>query len=141
MPPRCRPAGPQVRRRLQQLCRRSRHTVSRALAAGLRLCPLPGGQRLAGRGNAERNQVVAWLAGPGERLGIAKDHRTLFLRPDPGLTDRDYLLHVFGEVAKLPGMAGLFDPRHNPLFQLGPTARVWQRSSSSCKRWTRTPAI
>lgn len=71
----------------------------------------------------ERQRVVSWLAGPGDRLAIAKDHRTLFLRPDPGLTDRDYLLHVFSEVAKLPGVVGLFDPRHNPLFQLGPTAQ------------------
>ena len=71
----------------------------------------------------ERNKVIAWLAGPAERLAIAKDHRTLFLRPDPGLTDRDYLLHVFAQVAKLPGMAGLFDARHNPLFQLAPTAQ------------------
>ena len=71
----------------------------------------------------ERSKVVAWLAGPGERLAFAKDHRTLFLRPDPGLTDRDYLLYVFGEVSKLPGMAGLFDPQHNPLFQLGPIAQ------------------
>src|SRR5208283_3267097 len=56
------------------------------------------------------------------RLGLAKANRTRFLRPDPALTDRDYLLHVFEEVAKLPGMAGLFDLRHNPLFQLAPEA-------------------
>jgi hypothetical protein len=66
---------------------------------------------------------VAWIAGPGERLGLAKANRTLFLRPDPLLTDRDYLLHVFAEVSKLPGIAGLFDRRHNPLFQLAPTAQ------------------
>jgi hypothetical protein len=71
----------------------------------------------------ERAKMVAWIAGTGERLSIAKDHRTLFLRPDPDLTDRDYLLYIFSAVAKLPGMAGLFDPRHNPLFQLGPTAQ------------------
>ena len=71
----------------------------------------------------DKNKVVAWIAGPGGRIAIAKDQRTLFLRPDPGLTDRDYLLSVFGEVAKLPGMAGLFDARHNALFQLGPTAQ------------------
>jgi hypothetical protein len=66
---------------------------------------------------------AAWIAGLGERLEIAKGQRTLFLRPDPTLTDRDYLLHVFREVAKLPGVGGLFDARHNPLFQLGPTAQ------------------
>jgi hypothetical protein len=71
----------------------------------------------------ERNRAVAWIAGSADRLAIAQDQRTLFLRPDPELTDRDYLLHVFAEVAKLPGMAGLFDPRHNPLYSLQPTAQ------------------
>jgi len=71
----------------------------------------------------ERNAKAAWISGPGERLAIAKDRRTLFLRPDPSLTDRDYLLHVFAEVAKLPGVAGLFDPKHNPLYSLQPTAQ------------------
>lgn len=71
----------------------------------------------------ERNRKVAWIAGPSDRLSIAKDQRTLFLRPDPELTDRDYLLHVFAEVAKLPGVAGLFDPKHNPLYSLHPTAQ------------------
>ena len=42
----------------------------------------------------ERNKKTAWIAGPDDRLAIAKDQRTLFLRPDPELTDRDYLLHV-----------------------------------------------
>lgn len=71
----------------------------------------------------ERNRKVAWIAGPSDRLNIARDQRTLFLRPDPGLTDRDYLLHVFAQVAKLPGVAGLFDPKHNPLYSLQPTAQ------------------
>ncbi len=71
----------------------------------------------------ERNAKVAWIAGPSNRLAIAKDRRTLFLRPDPNLTDRDYLLHVFAEVAKLPGVAGLFDKKHNPLYSLQPTAQ------------------
>src|SRR5580658_3412940 len=68
----------------------------------------------------ERNAKVAWISGPAGRLAIAKDRRTLFLRPDPSLTDRDYLLHVFAEVAKLPGVAGLFDSKHNPLYSLQP---------------------
>lgn len=71
----------------------------------------------------ERASRVAWVAGPADRLAIAKDRRTLFLRPDPNLTDRDYLLHVFAEVAKLPGVAGLFEQKHNPLYSLQPTAQ------------------
>src|SRR5260370_40538993 len=85
------------------------------------------------RGTDSKPKKVAWIAGTVRRpedlpdyvarFDVAKANRTLFLRPDPALTDRDYLLHVFGEMSKLPGMAGLFDPRHNPLFQLGPTAQ------------------
>ena len=71
----------------------------------------------------ERNAKVAWIAGPPDRLTLARDRRTLFLRPDPDLTDRDYLLHVFAEAAKLPGVGGLFDARHNPLYTLQPTAQ------------------
>ncbi len=71
----------------------------------------------------DRNRKVAWIAGPSDRLAIAKDRRTLFLRPNPELTDRDYLLYVFAEVAKLPVVAGLFDPKHNPLYSLQPTAQ------------------
>src|ERR1700674_1496623 len=48
----------------------------------------------------ERNAKVAWIAGPGERLAIAKGLRTRFLRPNPDLTDRDYLLRVFSEAPK-----------------------------------------
>jgi hypothetical protein len=71
----------------------------------------------------ERNNQVAWIAGSTDRLAIAKAGRTRFLRPDPSLTDRDYLLYIFGEVAKLPGVAGLFDRKHNPLYSLQPTAQ------------------
>src|SRR5260370_19693158 len=71
----------------------------------------------------ERNAKAAWIAGSSDRLAIAKDRRTLFLRPDPNLTDRDYLLHVFAEVAKLPGVGELFDQKHNPLYSLEPTAQ------------------
>ena len=76
-----------------------------------------------GRGSSQRASKVAWIAGPAGRLAIAKDRRTLFLRPDPNLTDRDYLLHVFAEISKLPGVAGLFDRKHNPLYSLQPTAQ------------------
>jgi hypothetical protein len=71
----------------------------------------------------ERSAKVAWIAGPEGRLAIAKDRRTLFLRPDPNLTDRDYLLKTFAEVSKLSGLAGVFDPKHNPLYSLQPTAQ------------------
>ena len=33
-------------------------------------------------------------------------------------SDTEYLLDTFAEAARLPGLAGLFDPAHNPLFRL-----------------------
>ena len=70
----------------------------------------------------ERNAKAAWISGPGERLAIAKDRRTLFLRPDPSLTDRDYLLHVFSEVAKLPPM---LDPDARSAYLSARWAYAW----------------
>jgi hypothetical protein len=59
------------------------------------------------------------LAGPGERLQRARDHHTLYFQQHRVHSDRDYLEHVFREVAALPAPAPLFDPRHNPLWQAG----------------------
>jgi hypothetical protein len=68
-------------------------------------------------------EKVAWLAGPNERMDLAKQQRTLLFRQMADPNDRDYLLHVFAAVAQYPGMAALFDYRHNPIFSLGPTAQ------------------
>ena len=74
------------------------------------------------------------LAGPGERRRRAQDERTLFFRKHPTQSDREYLLHVFREVAALPAAAALFDAEHNPLWMLGPSGdaagrlyELWQR--------------
>lgn len=68
-------------------------------------------------------EKVAWLAGPGDRMELARQQRTLALRQMADPNDRDYLLQVFDAVAKYPGMDALFDRRHNPLFSLGPMAQ------------------
>ena len=86
----------------------------------------------------ERNAKVAWIAGPNERLSIAKDRRTRFLRPDPGLTDRDYLLQVFAEVAKLPVLpAYLIEStiRFTPCSQ---QHKALPESLSFFRRWIQT---
>ncbi len=57
------------------------------------------------------------LYGPG-----AEDSEAQFTALAPYLTPRDYLLTVFRELAKLPGSAAVFDPRHNPVWVLGPSA-------------------
>ncbi|MAX35349.1 MAG: SAM-dependent methyltransferase [Gimesia sp.] len=59
------------------------------------------------------------LAGPGKRLEQARDEHTLFFQ-DPErakLTDREYLLDLFTELAQLPAGQDLFGS-HNPMNAL-----------------------
>ncbi|MGH8569664.1 MAG: BREX-2 system adenine-specific DNA-methyltransferase PglX, partial [Gammaproteobacteria bacterium] len=60
-----------------------------------------------------------YLSGPTERLALARDRHEQYFRAHPIESDRDYLLACFREVARLPGMPGLYDERHNPVFRLG----------------------
>lgn len=71
----------------------------------------------------EDNDLIeeTWLAGEGERLQRAHDRHQLFFRSGPTLTDRDYLLEAFSNVAKLPGCGDLFGKERNPLWLLGPS--------------------
>ncbi len=48
------------------------------------------------------------LSGPGERLRRARDEHELYFHASPKHTDREYLLSVFADLAKLPGCAELF---------------------------------
>src|SRR5437016_11642768 len=57
------------------------------------------------------------VAGPGERLGRARDEHELYFRAHPTETDREYLLHVFDELARLPGTQDIFGA-HNPIHEL-----------------------
>ncbi|WP_017326155.1 BREX-2 system adenine-specific DNA-methyltransferase PglX [Synechococcus sp. PCC 7336] len=57
------------------------------------------------------------LAGPGDGLQRARDEHELYFRAHPTETDRDYLLAVFRELGRLPGMGAIFLDR-NPLFEL-----------------------
>ena len=69
----------------------------------------------------EDNGLVdaALIAGPGERNARAADRQTLYFHGRPTDTDRDYLLDVFTEVARLPGMARLYDRERNPVWRHG----------------------
>lgn len=49
---------------------------------------------------------------------LARDRHETYFRQHPALSDREYLLECFAEAARLPGLAGLFDPAHNPLYRL-----------------------
>lgn len=56
------------------------------------------------------------VAGPGERLARARDEHELYFRAHPTETDREYLLHVFDEFARLPGAQDIFGT-HNPIHE------------------------
>ncbi|MDX8506140.1 BREX-2 system adenine-specific DNA-methyltransferase PglX [Mesorhizobium captivum] len=58
------------------------------------------------------------IAGPGERLDLAVLRQRNWFQLRPEDSDAEYLLAVFAEAAQLPGLTGLFDPSHNPLFRL-----------------------
>ncbi|KPM55960.1 DNA methylase [Frankia sp. R43] len=60
-----------------------------------------------------------FLAGPTPaRLTLAEERTEDFYRRRPDKTACDWLLAGFGEIAKVPVGAGLFDQRHNALFQI-----------------------
>ena len=75
----------------------------------------------------EDNDLIdeAWVSGPKREgrdlLNEALDRRRMWYDPDQHGNDADYLLHVYERTAELPGMAGLFDRKHNPLWSLAPS--------------------
>ena len=54
---------------------------------------------------------------PPERLARARDEHELYFRAHPTETDREYLLHIFDELARLPGVKDIFGA-HNPIHEL-----------------------
>ncbi|MFI2909572.1 BREX-2 system adenine-specific DNA-methyltransferase PglX [Streptomyces sp. PDY-4] len=73
---------------------------------------------------SEDNHLIpdAWLSGPGDRLAEAQDRHDDFFRRNPSLNDRDWLLASFEALGKSHRtVAGLFDPAHNPLFEVLPS--------------------
>jgi hypothetical protein len=81
---------------------------------------------------------IVWLAGPNARLQLARDQHTLYFQANPTHSDREYLEHVFAEVAKLPSMRDLLDGSHNPISKLGPSGdgahellEFWQKVNPS----------
>ncbi len=59
------------------------------------------------------------ISGPHPRDRDAADSQTFYFRDHPTATYRDYLLHCFSSVARLPALAKLYDRRHNPVWRLG----------------------
>jgi len=84
----------------------------------------------------EDNRLIntAWLAGPNDRLQLARDQHTVYFQVNPTHGDREYLENVFADLAKRPSMKALLDGDHNPLTKLGPSGdgahellEFWQR--------------
>lgn len=72
----------------------------------------------------EDNELVETpkLSGPGARLQRARDEHDMYFRRQPeDDTDRGYLIEIFGEVGRLPGMQEFFDRKHNPLWLAAPS--------------------
>ena len=64
----------------------------------------------------------AFLAGPGERLQEAEERHEQFFREFPNRNDRDWLSAAIAHLSEAhPTAAGLFDGRHNPLWELTPS--------------------
>ncbi len=61
----------------------------------------------------------ARIAGPG-----AIDSQRLFFQLAPSLTERDYLLMVWKELAQYPAARGLFDAEHSLVWKLSPSAEL-----------------
>jgi hypothetical protein len=53
-----------------------------------------------------------------EAREAARDDYERYFRANPNHSDLEYLLHAYREVSRLPGLKGLYDERHNPLFRL-----------------------
>jgi hypothetical protein len=58
------------------------------------------------------------LSGPGERWELARERQQAWFRLRPHDSDGEYLIASFSAAAQFPGLSGLFDAAHNPLFQL-----------------------
>lgn len=84
----------------------------------------------------EDNELIdrPLLSGPGEHRAAAVGQREEYFQVNPADSDREYLEHAFRAVSRYPAVAALYDDRHNPLWQLGPTGdgatallALWQR--------------
>ncbi|HZL19369.1 MAG TPA: BREX-2 system adenine-specific DNA-methyltransferase PglX, partial [Polyangia bacterium] len=86
------------------------HTVEQVGAAWILSCVFV--RVLEDRGFLDRRRI----AGEG-----AMDSLQQFIEIAPSLTERDYLLTVFRELATYPGAADVLGPAHNPAWRLSPS--------------------
>lgn len=66
--------------------------------------------------------AVPFIAGPGDRLADAEERHEAYFREHPQDNDRDWIVAAFNHLADAhPTAAGLFDRRHNPLWEITPS--------------------
>jgi len=85
----------------------------------------------------EDNELIEhpWIAGPGDRLELAEARHEAFFREHPEYNDRDWLIAAFTHLADChPTVAGLFDRKHNPLWQITPS---YEAASALLSFWRR----
>ncbi len=70
----------------------------------------------------EDNDLLSevFLSGPGDNRKAGEDRRRFWYRSHPSGNDREYILDVFAELEVLPGLRGLLDRAHNPVWSVGP---------------------
>lgn len=85
----------------------------------------------------EDNGLIEWpfIAGHGERLAEAEGRHEAYFREHPQNNDRDWLIAAFDHLsAAHPTAAGLFDKRHNALWEITPS---FEAASDLLKFWRR----
>ncbi|MFD0923938.1 BREX-2 system adenine-specific DNA-methyltransferase PglX [Saccharopolyspora rosea] len=79
-----------------------------------------------------------FIAGPGERLAIAEERHEEHFKQRPKDNDRDWIIAAFDNLAAAhPTAAGLFDRRHNPLWEITPS---FEAATALLQFWRRRDA-
>jgi hypothetical protein len=71
----------------------------------------------------EDNELIdqTWLSGDKDRIKQAKITHEEYFKINPFVSDREYFLHVFTEVGKIPAAKDLFAEGKTPLWVVGPS--------------------
>lgn len=88
----------------------------------------------------EDNELISvpFIAGPGERLADAEERHEAYFRENPSKNDRDWIVEAFGHLAACnETVAGLFDRRYNPLWEIEPS---FEAAESLVKFWRQRDA-
>ena len=70
----------------------------------------------------EDNDLIEYpvIAGPGDRVAVARERQAQFFEESPELTDRDWIIEGFNALSVSPVAAGLFE-EHNPMWTIYPS--------------------